>query len=67
MRGQALDDAGDRITHVLSSRDHQRARKQQHRGEVVVQAEHHGFGADLLPLQVTGQIAQQLIHDCVGV
>jgi len=67
VRGQALDDAGDGIPHVLSSRDHQRARKQQHCGEVVVQSEHHGFGADLLPLQVTAQITQQLIHDRVGV
>lgn len=58
VRGQALDDAGDRITDVLGGRDHQRAREQQHRGEVVVHAKQHGVRDDLLPLQVLAQSSQ---------
>lgn len=40
MLRQTLDDARDRITDVLGGREEQRAREQQHRGEMVVQTKH---------------------------
>lgn len=58
VRGQALDDARDRVTDVLSGRDHQGAREQQHRGEVVVHTKQHRVRDDLLPLQVLAQPSQ---------
>jgi len=58
VRGQALDDARDRVTDVLGGRDQQRTREQQHRGEVVMHAKRHGVRDDLLPLQILAQPSQ---------
>lgn len=55
VRGQALNDAGDWITDVLGGRDDHGAREEEHRGEVVVQPEHHRVRRDFLPFQVLSE------------
>lgn len=63
MRRDAVDDAADRLAHVLGGRDDQTARQQQHRREDVVQPKYGVVRLHLLRLEIFLESAEQLIHD----
>jgi len=62
VRRNPIDDAADRLAHVLGGGDDQAAGEQQHRGEGVVQPEDGVVRLDVLPLEVALQATQQLVH-----
>lgn len=62
VRRHAVDDAADRLAHILGGGDDQTAGEQEHRGEGVVQAKDGIVRLNVLPLEVALQATQQLVH-----
>lgn len=58
MRWHAIDNATNRLAHVLGGGDDQTAGEQEHRGEGVVETEDGIVRLDVLPLQVALQATQ---------